>query len=282
VIQATNAGSLSLDGASSSGNSLLVTTPGSDDAVYTPSSASSGALAVSSGGAPLSSINFSNIQSFTYDGQSDGDGFTILGTAGAENFLLTPGAANDGGALAMDSTLPVSIQNLGSGGQVVVNGNGGADLLVYNGTATNDTFNVDANASPAGGRISLNNRVPVVTTAVPYLTLEGLAGNDTFTLVPTIAASPYTTLNLHAGPPANPSGSQANLTAAAVADVSVSGQMISQSGKTVAGSNLANINLNGAGNNLIYNGLPGVTESINFLGSVTPNAGRLSVSAWCK
>jgi hypothetical protein len=107
--------------------------------------------------------------------------------------------------------------------------------------------------------------------------LEGLAGDDTFTLTPTIAADPYTTLNLHGGDQASATGDQANLTAAAAADINVSGQVITQSGMTVAGSGLENINLNGAGNRIIYNGILGVTENINVIASPTANQGQLSV-----
>jgi hypothetical protein len=179
----------------------------------------------------------------------------------------------------MDTTLPVDFVNLGSTGKVIINGNGGADSLVYYGTAANDTFTIDSNASPAGGKVTLNTRLPVITTAVQTLTLEGLAGDDTFTLVPTttIAASPYTTLNLHGGSQASATGDQANLTAGAAADISVSGQVVSQSGVTVAGTGLENINLNGAGNRLIYNGIAGVTENINVSGSPTANQGQVSV-----
>src|SRR5262249_54493456 len=87
-----------------------------------------------------------------------------------------------------------------------------------------------------------------------------------------------TTLNLHAGPPATPAGSVANLTAtAATVPLAVSGQVVAQGGVTVAGSGLANINLNGSGNHLTYNGVPGVTENITISASPTANQGQISV-----
>jgi hypothetical protein len=46
---------------------------------------------------------------------------------------------------------------------------------------------------------------------------------------------------------------------------------------TVAGTGLENINLNGAGNRLIYNGVAGVTENINVIASPTANKGQVSV-----
>src|SRR5204863_5593501 len=72
-------------------------------------------------------------------------------------------------------------------------------------------------------------------------------------------------------------GNQANLTAAASADLGVNGQTITQNGKTVAGTSLQNINLNGNLNKLTYTGITGVTENINVIASPTPNQGQLSV-----
>jgi hypothetical protein len=59
--------------------------------------------------------------------------------------------------------------------------------------------------------------------------------------------------------------------------VNVSGQVVAQSGKTVAGSGLGTINLNGAGNPLIYNSVPGVTENINVQAGPAANQGEISV-----
>src|SRR5262249_49364792 len=70
---------------------------------------------------------------------------------------------------------------------------------------------------------------------------------------------------------------QATLTAAASSAVSVSGQTITQGGKTVVGTSLQNINLNGGGNDLTYNGVAGVTEAINVIASPTAGQGQLSI-----
>jgi hypothetical protein len=275
---------MTADGGSNSavGDQLVVAAPGTDQATYTPATANSGALGVANGSGTVTNVTLTDIESFTYDGQAGGDGFTMVGTSGANAFTLTPGAANDAGVLSMDSTLPVTFQNLGTAGQVVVNGNGGADSLVYNGTAANDGFIV--NTSALGGQVNLNARVPVLTQNIQSLSLEGLAGDDTFTLVPTIAASPYTTLNLDGGATASATGNQANLTAAASATpLNVSGQTIVQSGKTVAGTSLQNINLNGAGDDLIYTSVVGVTEAINIIASPTAGQGQISspgVALW--
>jgi hypothetical protein len=262
-------------GVPSISNQLVVIAPGKDQATYAPASSNSGTVGLANGNGTVANVTFTDIQSFTYDGQSGGDKFTISGSSSANAFTLTPGAANDAGALSMDSTLPVTFQNLGTSGQLVVNGNGGADSLVINGTAANDAFVI--NTSAVGGQVNLNAYVPVLTQAVQTLSLEGLAGDDTFTLVPTIAISPYTTLHLDGGATASATGNQATLTAAASSALSASGQTIVQSGKTVAGSSLQNINLNAANNDLTYNGVVGVTEAINIISSPTAGQGQLSI-----
>jgi hypothetical protein len=267
------------DGGPSSaiGDRLVVSAPGTDQATYTPAYANSGALGITNSNGTVANVTISDVESMVYDGQTGNDSFTMVGTSAADSFTLTPGAANDAGTLSMDSTLPVTFQNLGATGKVIVNGNGGADSLVYNGTAANDAFTIASNSSPAGGKITLNARVPVITTAIPTLALEGLAGDDTFTQVPTIAASPYSTLQLDGGTQASAAGDQANLTAGAAADIAVSGQTVSQGSNTMVGTGLENINLAGAGNRLIYNGIAGVTENISVIGSPTAKQGQVSV-----
>lgn len=253
---------------------LVVVAPGTTQATYAPAF-NGGTLGITNSKGTVANVTFTDLESFIYDGQAGGDTFTVVGNSGANLFTLTPGAANDAGALGMDSTLPVTFQNLGTSGQVVVNGNGGADSLVYNGTAANDAFVI--NSSALGGQVNLNARVPVLTQNIPTLSLEGLAGDDTFTLVPTIAADPFTTLNLDGGATASATGNQANLTAAASAALSISGQTIKQGTKTVAGTSLQNINLNGANDDLTINYVPGVTEAFNVISSPTAGQGQVSI-----
>jgi hypothetical protein len=267
---------LTMDGgpASSIGDQLRVETPGVNQATFTPTSTNSGTFAVAN---VSTSIQIGDIESFVYDGQSGGDSLTVIGTAGADAVAVNPGATNDSGTVAVNSLLAALFQNLGSGAgaKVVVDGNGGADALTYNGTAANDSFSVKSNGT--GGEVDLNARVPLVTANIATMTLEGLAGDDSFTLAPTIANSPYTTLNLNGGGQASAAGDQATLTAAASALINVSGQTVSQSGKTVAGGGLESIKLNGAGNHLTYTGVAGVTEAITIAASPTANQGQISV-----
>jgi hypothetical protein len=265
---------------SSLGDQLRVEVPGANQGTYTPTASNAGTLTVTNGAARIAGVTITNIESFVYDGQAGNGSLAVEGTAGNDAIAVNPGAANDAGTVAVNSLLPVAFQNLGAGAgaQVVVDGNGGGDALTYYGTAVNDSFTVAGSTSPVvGGQVNLNARVPLFTTAIPTLTLEGLAGDDTFTLVPAIATGPYTTLNLHGGAPASVTGSQANLTAAAGMALTVSGQVITQGGKTVAGSGLANENLNGAGNDLTYNGVAGVTENVNIIASPAAKQGQVSV-----
>jgi len=215
-------------------------------------------------------ITYSAIEALTVNGGPS----TTLAVTGSATYVLTPGAANDAGTV-QTATLPISYTGIGTGKTLPLTGTGAGSSLVYNGTAANDLFKIDTSA--VGGKINLNTLATVTTANIPTATLEGLAGDDTFTLLPTIAASLYTTLNLDGGTQASAAGDQANLTAGAAADVSVSGQVVSQSGVTVAGTGLENINLNGASNRLIYNGVAGVTENINAIASPTANQGQLSV-----
>ncbi|HEX4794745.1 MAG TPA: hypothetical protein VH370_13175 [Humisphaera sp.] len=263
-------------GVPSINDQLVVIAPGAAQATYTPAPANGGTLNVAIGSGTIANVSFTNIENFIYDGQSGGDTFTMVGTSGANAFTLTPGATNDTGTLSMDGALPVTFQKLGTSGQVVVNGNGGADSLIYNGTAANDAFVI--NSSAVGGQVNLNASVPVLTQNIQTLSLEGLAGDDTFTLVPTIGGTnPYTTLNLDGGATASATGNQATLTAAASSALSVSGQTIVQGAKTVAGTSLQKINLAGAGNNLTYTGVNGVTEAINVIASPTAGLGQVSI-----
>jgi hypothetical protein len=265
------------DGGPSSalGDQLVVSTPGANQATYTPASANSGALGVTNSSGNVTNVTITDIENFVYDGQAGGDSLKMVGSSAANAFTVTPGATNDAGTLSMDSTLPVSFQNLGASGQVVVDGNGGADTLTYNGTPGNDTFVVDN--SVLGGKINLNARVPLLTANLSNVSLIGQGGDDTFTLVPTILSSPYLMLRLIGGPPASATGSQANLTATAGTPIFLSGQVITQGAFTVAGSGLQNENLNGAGNDTTYNSVVGVTENINVIASPTANQGQVSV-----
>ena len=157
----------------------------------------------------------------------------------------------------------------------MVDGGDGADTLVYTGTEANDLFTI-GNA----GDVKLNSRVSVNTTGVEILTLEGLGGDDTFTLVPAISGMGYTTINLNGGSQASAAGDQVNLVGTDDADsITISGQTVSLGGKTVASSGIENIHLDAKlGADLItYNGVSGITENIVVSSSGGAGGGQLSV-----
>jgi hypothetical protein len=249
--------------------------PAPETAVYTPTASDAGTLDLTSLTSPVA---FTGIEELLYDGEADNDTLTIVGTGGANTFTATPGAAADAGILARDGTLPIGFNNLGSAAVLNVSGNGGADTLVYNGTAANDTFNI--NSDGGGGVVGLNAQLPVHTAGVATLRAEGFGGDDTFTLVPAISASPYATLYLNGGSQASAAGDQANLRGTAGADgIAVTGQTVALGGVTVASSGVENINLDSAGgtDSLTYTGVAGVTEAISLAGSATPGTGVLGV-----
>ena len=164
---------------------LIVQTPGAgaESVVYTPTAFDGGTLDLTS----LSSlVTINGIEVLSYDGQGDNDSLTIVGTSGDDTIVHTPGANDQAGSFQVNSLLALSYQNLGSGGSLTADGAGGTDTLVYNGTAANDSFTI-GNA----GEVNLNSRLVLNTAGVEVLTLEGLDGDDTFTLVPAISASVY-------------------------------------------------------------------------------------------
>jgi hypothetical protein len=124
-----------------------------------------------------------------YDGQTGADNLTVLGTAGDDTFIHLPGSADNAGTFKINSLLGLDYENLGSGSVLTVNGLAGTNTLIADGTTANDLFQVDATT----GTVHLNNRQPIVVTAIQNLRLVGLTGDDTFKLQ---GALPYTNVTL--------------------------------------------------------------------------------------
>jgi len=253
---------------------LIVQTPGAaaESVVYTPTAADGGTLDLTS----LSSVvTIANTEVLSYDGQGDNDSLTVAGTGGDDTIVHNPGVNGQAGSFQVNSLLALSYQNLGNGGSLTANGGGGNDTLVYNGTAANDSFTIGA-----AGQVNLNSRLVLNTTGVEILTLEGLDGDDTFTLVPAISASVYSTINLNGGGQASATGDRVNLIATAGADnIDISGQVISLGGKIIHSSGIEDIRLDAlAGDDLItYNGVSGITENITVSSSGVAGGGQVSV-----
>lgn len=263
---------------------LIVETPGTgaEAATYTPTAADGGTLTLSASSGQIANITIATIEQLTYDGQGDNDVLKIVGTTGDDAIVLTPGANDQSGGLQVNSLLALSFQNLGSTGSLTVDGAGGAaDNFTYNGTAANDTFTVNgAGAIGDAGQVSLNTRLIVNTTGIETLTLEGFAGDDLFTLVPSISTSVYQTLNFNGGAQASATGDRVNLIGTAGADAfSISGQSVSLGTRTVQSSGVEDIRLDAGGgtDEITYNAQSNVTENITISASSIAGAGQLSI-----
>jgi hypothetical protein len=252
---------------------LTIQTPGPapETVVYTPTAADGGTVNLST----LNSlVTLSGFEVLSYDGQSANDSLTVVGTSGNDTIVHNPGANDQSGSVQVNSLLGISYSNLGSTGAVTIDGGLGTDTLVYNGTALNDSFTIGA-----AGQINLNSRVVVNTTGVEILTLNGLAGDDTFTLVPSISASVYQTINLNGGGQASATGDRVFLIGTTGDDnIVISGQTVSLGGKTIAMTGIEDIHLDALGGNdlITYNGVSGVTENITVSGSSIAGSGQIS------
>jgi hypothetical protein len=146
-------------------------------------------------------VNVNTAESLTYNGLGGNDLVTVAAPA-ASTTTYTPGVTPDAAGLQVNSLIPLALTNLGAGGQSVQLAAGAASTLVYNGTNVNDVFAVTVGTPVTDGRVTLNAQLPVETSGVPTLTLNGLLGDDSFT-VTAVAANPlpFTAINLNGGEP---------------------------------------------------------------------------------
>ena len=263
-------------GPPSAADRLIVETPGLTVATYSATSANGGSLTIF-GTADDSIVTIVDIEQLIYDGMSGNDALTVNGTGGDNAVLHTPGSANDAGTIAVDSLLAVAYQNLGAGGSATIDGGAGTNTLSVRGTSVGDAFTVDA-----AGTINLNARVPLNTAGFAQVALEGLAGDDTFTLTPEVAASPFATLLLNGGGQASSTGDRAFLSGTGGDDAFVlSGQNVSADGRNVNGTGVENFNLTlgaGGGDSLTYDGVAGAQDTVNITGSSSAGGGQLAVA----
>jgi hypothetical protein len=274
---------VTIDGGPPAGDTdrVIIETPGAaaETVVYTPTGFDSATMDLAS----LSSlVTITTTEAVIYDGQGDGDSLTVNGTSGNDTIVYTPGANDQAGSFAVNNLLGLSYQNLGAAGNLTVAaGDGTNDILVYNGTAANDTFTVDGGGGIGGaGQVRLNTRLPVNTSGVETLTLEGLAGDDLFTLVPSISTSVFQTLNFNGGAQASSTGDRVNLVGTSGNDAfAISGQSVSLGGRTVQSSGVEDIRLNalGGADEITYNALSNVTENITISASSIAGSGQLNV-----
>ena len=194
---------LTIDGGlPTASDKLIVGTPGTTDTVtYAPTGPDSGTLTI----ANLNTVfNISQIEHLVYDGEAGNDDLTVLGTAAVDTFVHTPGEAVDAGVVRVNSLLPINYQNLGANGYITIDDSAGetADLLICEGTAREDTFNVAA----ATGAVTLETaiptgyllHIPINQIDVERLELDGLEGDDHFNLTSDL---PYSMVFLAGGGP---------------------------------------------------------------------------------
>ncbi len=255
------------------GDRVIVQTPGAAAEVvsFTPSASDAGVLDLVSLSSP---ITLAEIETLSYDGQNDGDGLTVVGSASDDSIVHTPGGTNQAGSFAVNGLLALNYQNLGAAATLLADGLGGSsDTLVVHGTAANDNFVVN-------GNVALNARLPIATASIETLTLESFAGDDTFTLVPAISASVFTTLNFNGGAQASGIGDRVFLVATAGADaIAISGQQVKLGTRTVNGSGIEAIKLDGLGgaDEITYTGVVGVTDNVTIASSGVAGGGQIIV-----
>ncbi len=256
------------------GDRVIVQTPGAagETVAYTPASADGGTLDLVSLSSP---VVLTGIETLSYDGRNDGDTLTVLGTGGADTLVHTPGANDQSGTFAVNALLALAYQNMGAAALLRADGAGGTDVLVMNGTGLNDSFSVDGAAA-----IGLNSRLKVTSLNNESLVLEGQAGDDLFTLVPALSASPFATIAFNGGAQASAAGDRMVLVGTAGNDdFVISGQSVTLGGKTVNGSGVERINLDalGGANSITYNGVAGVAEAVTIASSGSAGGGQISV-----
>ncbi len=257
---------------------LVFETPGSNTVIYTPTGADSGTLLLDQGGsnslitmAPFTipALNYTSspggIEQVIYDGQSGVDNLTVRGTASDDTFTHTPGANGNAGAFQINDLLGLSYQNIAAGSVLTVNGLGGTNTLVANGTTANDLFQVDAT-----GTVKLNNRQPIAVTTIPPITIQnlrlvGLAGDDTFQLQATL---PYANITLEGDEPS--ASDVLNMTGTVGVEnitVNLGTATITGFGSTVTYSGIEQVTLDGGGgggaDTLTLNGTAG-SDTISY------------------
>ncbi|MDP6720786.1 MAG: hypothetical protein QGF59_19130, partial [Pirellulaceae bacterium] len=157
---------------------------GPDAASWTPgATADSGTFSVSG-----ETINVTGTEAVAYDGEGDNEAITVNGTGGDDVLVHSPGAAVDAGAVAIMTggagRLGLTYVNLGSAGNVTVDGQGGMDRLVAEGTGGDDTLHVDT--TDISLTSSLGQHIGLIPTDIDSVTLAGLEGDDRFTVEPNV------------------------------------------------------------------------------------------------
>ena len=242
------------DATSGSDTVIINGTTGADRVTVTPTLADKAVLTGTTAGTDfvqgVAQVNVETTESLIYNGLGGNDLLTVVGTTGDDTVVHTPGSARDAGTVQVNSLLPITYANVGTGGSVSINGDTGSDTLVARGTGTNDTFAVAATTGTVslvslyGTHIDLINLAtgtPAKAT-VEKLTLDGLSGDDTFTIT---ASQPYTNIAVWGGDPDASDVLNLNDAPLAVA-VDLEKAEVTGYGATVSFTGVEHVNLDGA------------------------------------
>jgi len=213
---------------------------GPDNAVWTPAGVDGGTLVVGA-----QTITVLTMERLVYEGMDEDEHLTVRG---AGRFVHTPGVNRDAGTVQLDNWLAIQYLNLGFAGTVTIDGTGAADLLVARGTNSNDAFTVAATTGNVDLVSVYGDHVDLIRSAVEALALDGLDGDDTFTIN---APQPYATIDIWGGNPA--AGSDAAvLNGTAGADTialtqAAAGDVVTGLGAVVTLVNVEHLTVNGLG-----------------------------------
>lgn len=216
-------------------------------------------------------------EDFVYDGEGDNDNLTIVGTAGVDTIVHTPGAAFDEGRFRINSLLGMTYQNLGNG-TITANGGAGTDTLVYHGTAQSDSFTV----TPTTGNVTLANanytHLPVgqqvaAANTIENLVLLGLASDDLFTIAGSL---PYLNTLIDGGDPSNSDVLNLSGATGGVATFNLGNQTVAGYGGLISLLGTETVNATGADATLdtfIVNGYGAFAGGVKFLNLNGADAG---------
>ena len=159
-------------GEATAGGGDQVTVSSDDDAEWEPSAIDGGTLTIDT--TPPTPLTLQGLEALIYDGEGLGNNLSVTGdgagTDANDRFIHTPGTTFDAGSIVVQSgantLLGMSYQNLGAAGTVTVEGAGGDNSLVADGTDDTDQITV---RFPGADAIS----VDILSPAGNHNTLRG-------------------------------------------------------------------------------------------------------------
>ncbi|MEX2113817.1 MAG: Ig-like domain-containing protein [Pirellulales bacterium] len=253
--------------------------------VYTPQAVGQGTVAVTG----LPTVSFATTEHLIVNGLGGSDTLSVDSAAINGTQVFTPGTSNDSGTLDFqDNTLAnfiattLSFLGLGSGGKLTsadgAPGGPRVDSFIYRGTDLLNNFSLQGlNAST--GTINVDSRIPVEVSDMNEVTLAGLGGDDTFTLLAGAGGLPFDGVTIDGGEPS--ASDIANLSGATGGVTLVLGDPVLNTNTAVVGYGapvrflaVEVVNLNTNGNSLTVTGTPS-SDQIDYT-PTGPEAGTFA------